>query len=47
MMAMAIGLDSKEHMSIYTVHGEPLFFQHFDGPFYPTLRLLHNCTSIQ
>ncbi|KAJ6496517.1 hypothetical protein DFH06DRAFT_1157167 [Mycena polygramma] len=31
----------REHISIYTVHGEPLIFQHFDGPFYPTLRLLH------
>lgn len=37
--------DSKEHISIYTVNGEPLFFQHFDGPFYPTLRLLHKCKS--
>ncbi|PCH38324.1 hypothetical protein WOLCODRAFT_96913 [Wolfiporia cocos MD-104 SS10] len=31
----------RDHISIYTFHGEPLFFQHFDGPFYPTLRLLH------
>ncbi|OBZ75112.1 Malignant T-cell-amplified sequence 1 [Grifola frondosa] len=31
----------REHISIYTLHGEPLFFQHFDSPFYPTLRLLH------
>jgi len=31
----------REHISIYAVHGEPLFFQHFDGPYYPTLRLLH------
>ncbi|KAJ7489872.1 hypothetical protein B0H11DRAFT_2010767 [Mycena galericulata] len=31
----------REHISIYTVQGEPLIFQHFDGPFYPTLRLLH------
>ncbi|PFH52442.1 hypothetical protein AMATHDRAFT_2169 [Amanita thiersii Skay4041] len=31
----------KEHISIYTVHGEPIFFQQFDGPFYPTLRVLH------
>jgi len=31
----------REHLSIYSVHGVPLFFQHFDGPFYPTLRLLH------
>ncbi|TFL07510.1 hypothetical protein BDV98DRAFT_557972 [Pterulicium gracile] len=31
----------REHISIYTVSGIPLFFQHFDGPFYPTLRFLH------
>jgi len=37
---------SREHISIYTVHGEPLIFQHFDGPFYPTLRLLHKCERL-
>ncbi|KAA1471269.1 hypothetical protein DENSPDRAFT_837229 [Dentipellis sp. KUC8613] len=31
----------REHIAIFTLHGEPLFFQHFDGPLYPTLRLLH------
>ncbi|KAI0797801.1 hypothetical protein C8Q75DRAFT_739734 [Abortiporus biennis] len=31
----------RDHISIFTLQGEPLFFQHFDGPFYPTLRLLH------
>ncbi|KAJ8521019.1 hypothetical protein ONZ45_g2243 [Pleurotus djamor] len=31
----------REHVSIYTVNGEPLMFQHFDGPFYPTLRVIH------
>ncbi|KAF7972647.1 hypothetical protein HWV62_17316 [Athelia sp. TMB] len=36
-----IHVKCREHISIYTVHGEPLFFQHFDEPFYPTLRLLH------
>lgn len=35
---------SREHLSIYTVQNEPLLFQHFDGPFYPTLRVLHKCT---
>ncbi len=34
---------SREHVSIYTVKSEPLFVQHFDGPIYPTLRLLHKC----
>ncbi|KAK4703830.1 MFS transporter, SIT family, siderophore-iron:H+ symporter, partial [Phenoliferia sp. Uapishka_3] len=31
----------REHISILVLHGEPLFFQHFDGPYYPTLKLLH------
>ncbi|KAF6764768.1 hypothetical protein DFP72DRAFT_869203 [Ephemerocybe angulata] len=31
----------REHISIYTVNGKPIFFQHFDGPLVPTLRLLH------
>lgn len=34
---------SRDHLSIYTLHGEPLFFQHFDGPLFPTLKLLHKC----
>lgn len=34
---------SREHVSILALRGEPLFFQHFDGPYYPTLRLLHKC----
>ncbi|KAI0340596.1 hypothetical protein BDW22DRAFT_1414512 [Trametopsis cervina] len=31
----------REHISIYQLHGEPLFFQHYDGPFYPTLKIAH------
>ncbi|GAA5883063.1 hypothetical protein JCM3774_001098 [Rhodotorula dairenensis] len=31
----------RDHISIYAIHGEPIFFQHFDGPFYPTLKVLH------
>ncbi|KAF8738542.1 hypothetical protein AX14_011191 [Amanita brunnescens Koide BX004] len=31
----------REQLSIYTVNGEPIFFQQSDGPFYPTLRILH------
>ncbi|KAH9967897.1 hypothetical protein BC827DRAFT_1258095 [Russula dissimulans] len=27
----------RDHLSIYALHGEPLFFQHFDGPYFPTL----------
>ncbi|KZS98962.1 hypothetical protein SISNIDRAFT_545805 [Sistotremastrum niveocremeum HHB9708] len=36
----------RDHISIYTVQGEPLFFQHFDGPFFPTLRLLQKYPSL-
>ncbi|KAI0003282.1 hypothetical protein BJV74DRAFT_522354 [Russula compacta] len=38
--------NSRDHLSIYALHGEPLFFQHFDGPYFPTLRLLHKYPSI-
>lgn len=38
--------NSRDHISIYTLHGEPVFFQHFDGPIYPTLRTLHKCMSV-
>ncbi|CED82888.1 Predicted RNA-binding protein with PUA domain [Phaffia rhodozyma] len=31
----------RDHISIYALNGEPLFFQHFDGPYFPTLRILH------
>eukprot|EP01138_Halocafeteria_seosinensis_P005360 gb/GECG01005479.1/.p1 GENE.gb/GECG01005479.1/~~gb/GECG01005479.1/.p1 ORF type:complete len:147 (+),score=12.55 gb/GECG01005479.1/:1-441(+) len=31
----------KDKLSIYVVEGEPLFFQHRDGPVFPTLKLLH------
>ncbi|ORX50591.1 malignant T cell-amplified sequence 1-like protein [Hesseltinella vesiculosa] len=30
-----------EHISFLSVNGEILFFQHFDGPYFPTLVLLH------
>lgn len=34
---------SREHVSFLVYKGEPLFFQHFDGPYLPTLHLLHKC----
>ncbi|KAG9045633.1 translation machinery-associated protein 20 [Tulasnella sp. UAMH 9824] len=34
-------LSSRDHISIYALLGEPLFFQQKNGPFFPTLRLLH------
>ncbi|KAI0303424.1 hypothetical protein B0F90DRAFT_1710916 [Multifurca ochricompacta] len=36
-----VNVKCRDHLSIYALHGEPLFFQHFDGPYFPTLRLLH------
>jgi len=36
----------RDHISIYTCHGDPLFFQHFDGPFFPSLRLLHQYPTV-
>ncbi|RSH85564.1 translation machinery-associated protein 20 [Saitozyma podzolica] len=30
-----------ERLSIYTLHSVPMFWNHFDGPFIPTLKLLH------
>ncbi|KAH8548025.1 PUA-like domain-containing protein [Umbelopsis sp. PMI_123] len=30
-----------EHLSFLSVNNQVLFFQHFDGPYYPTLKLLH------
>ncbi|KAG9012885.1 translation machinery-associated protein 20 [Tulasnella sp. 427] len=34
-------LSSRDHISIYALGGEPLFLQQKNGPFFPTLRLLH------
>lgn len=36
---------SHEHIEILTVNGELLFFRQREGPFYPTLRLLHKCKT--
>ncbi|MBM6388034.1 MAG: Tma20 N-terminal domain-containing protein [Paenibacillus sp.] len=33
-------------MTFLSVNGEILFFQHFDGPFFPTLALLHKCNTL-
>ncbi|RHZ88491.1 hypothetical protein Glove_22g199 [Diversispora epigaea] len=30
-----------EHINLLTINNEILFFQHFDGPYFPTLKLLH------
>lgn len=34
---------SREHVSILVLNKQPLFFQHFDGPYYPELHLLQKC----
>ncbi len=36
---------SQDKLSLLTINGMPLFFQHYDGPWYPTLRLLHQCMA--
>jgi len=41
-----VHVKGREHLSIYALHGQPLFFQHFDGPYVPTLRLVHKFPSI-
>lgn len=37
-------ISNQSRMSIYTIQGEPLFYESDDGgPIYPTLRVLHKC----
>ncbi|KAG9076890.1 translation machinery-associated protein 20 [Ceratobasidium sp. UAMH 11750] len=36
----------REHVSILALQGEPLFFQHFDGPYLPTVKLLHKFPNL-
>lgn len=36
-----------EHIEILTVNGELLFFRQREGPFYLTLRLLHNVSLVR
>ncbi|KAJ3354100.1 translation machinery-associated protein 20, partial [Kappamyces sp. JEL0680] len=35
-----------DRVSIVSVEGQYLFFQHFDGPYFPTLKLLHRYPDI-
>lgn len=46
LMAFFYSSISHEHIEILTVNGELLFFRQREGPFYPTLRLLHKCESL-
>ncbi|KAG0169045.1 Malignant T-cell-amplified sequence 1 [Apophysomyces sp. BC1034] len=41
-----IQIKGHEHISFLSVNGDILFFQHFDGPFFPTLKLLHQYPGI-
>ncbi|ORY89147.1 PUA-like domain-containing protein [Leucosporidium creatinivorum] len=36
----------KDALTILALHGEPLFFQHFEGPYYPTLKILHKYPAL-
>ncbi|CEG65261.1 Putative PUA domain-containing protein [Rhizopus microsporus] len=41
-----VQIKGHDHISFLSVNGEILFFQHFDGPFFPTLALLHKYPDI-
>ncbi|KAI9270660.1 PUA-like domain-containing protein [Phascolomyces articulosus] len=41
-----VQIKGHEHISFLQVNGEILFFQHFDGPYFPTLKLLHKYPDI-
>ena len=36
---------SRDHIEVVAVKNEMLFFKQRDGPYMPTLRLLHKCES--
>ena len=43
---LLVKLTSKEHIQFLAANEELLFFQHYDGPWYPTLRLLHRYPNL-
>ncbi|KAJ2506124.1 translation machinery-associated protein 20 [Coemansia sp. RSA 2052] len=44
--ANLIQIKCKDHITLYAVDNEVLFFQHFNDPITPTLRLLHQFPDI-
>ncbi|KAJ1974806.1 Malignant T-cell-amplified sequence 1, partial [Dimargaris xerosporica] len=36
----------RDHISLFSVNDQVLFFNSFDGPLYPTLKLLHQYPAI-
>ncbi|KAJ3153021.1 hypothetical protein HK101_001765 [Irineochytrium annulatum] len=44
--APIIVVKCEDRVSIITVNGVVLFFNHFDGPYYPVLRILHKYPDI-
>lgn len=34
---------AREHVQFIVREGRPIFWQHFEGSFFPTLRLVHQC----
>ncbi|KAJ2063864.1 translation machinery-associated protein 20, partial [Coemansia sp. S2] len=44
--ANLIQIKCKDHITLYAVDGEVMFFQHFNDPITPTLRLLHQYPEI-
>ncbi len=38
-------LFSRDHIELMVVKGEFVFFKQRDGPYIPTLKLLHKCES--
>lgn len=39
-------LNSHDHINLIVMNNEVLFFNHFDGPYFPTLKLIHKCKEI-
>lgn len=41
--ATLVQLKCRDRISLFTLDGRVMFFNSYDGPMYPTLRLLHQC----